>query len=209
MVLSNLEELFLTSDELSLTVLRNWWLSRVCTISDFLRYLVEYQGTIIKFIFYILGLPIFIFINVSDVPQTIPGEPVIIDSGRNWVTLSWSKPNHQSSPVIAYRVEAWHKGGDGGARWIELGITPRTTFDAFNLKPDAEYKFRVTPRNRYGWGESTASSTFVIGKSIELPEFVKILPGQLKALIGSDVTMECEVRKQQVITMKSDGSFVG
>lgn len=132
------------------------------------------------------------------------------------------------APVIAYKVDAWLLGGDGGARWAEvrnnlpttrlplndslqpdasdschivfahfayqLGITPINAIDAFNLRPGGEYKFRVTPRNRYGWGESvTTSNSFTVGEVVDLPEFIKILPGQSKALEGSTIKLECEV----------------
>lgn len=101
--------------------------------------------------------------------------------------------------MLAYRIEAWQKGGDGPSRWVELGVTPLNGFDAFNLKPWGEYQFRITPRNRYGWGESVVSDTIVIGKCHEIPEFVKILPGQIKALKQSILTLECEVKSPKVM----------
>lgn len=59
----------------------------------------------------------------SDVPGPVGGQPVVVDSGRNWVTLSWPKTEVRgSAPVLAYRVEAWPLGGDGGARWIEVCV---------------------------------------------------------------------------------------
>jgi hypothetical protein len=75
-----------------------------------------------------------------------------------------------------------------------MGVSPTSTFDAFNLKPGTQYKFRVTPRNRYGWGESvTTTAAIVVGCKVELPEFTRILTGQLKALQGSSISLECEV----------------
>lgn len=72
----------------------------------------------------------------------------MVDTGRNWISLSWGKPeNRGAAPVVAYRVEAWMKGAEG-ARWVELGISGNNSFDAFNLKPGGEYQFRITPRNR-------------------------------------------------------------
>lgn len=147
------------------------------------------------------------------------------------MSLSWGKAERRGpAPVIAYKVDAWLLGGDGGARWVEvchnvpyisitfklitladavtsapcyivsahfayqLGITPINALDAFNLRPGGEYKFRVTPRNRYGWGESvTTSNSFTVGEVVDLPEFIKILPGQSKALEGSTIKLECEV----------------
>jgi len=78
-----------------------------------------------------------------------------------------------------------------------LGITPINAFDAFNLQPGGEYKFRVTPRNRYGWGESvTMTNSVLMIENTDLPEFTKILSGQLKALEGTAIKLECEVSLQ-------------
>ena len=75
----------------------------------------------------------------------------------------------------------------------QLGMTPINAFDAFNLKPGGEYKFQVTPRNRYGWGESvTMTNSVKVSEIVDLPEFTKILPGQLKVLEGATVKLECE-----------------
>ncbi|KMR05376.1 myosin light chain smooth muscle [Lasius niger] len=131
-----------------------------------------------------------------DVPGPISSEPVAVDGGKNWLSLSWGKAERRGpAPVIAYKVDAWLLGSDGGARWVELGITPINAFDAFNLRPGGEYKFRVTPRNRYGWGEPvTMTNSVLVSESTDLPEFTKILPGQLKALEGTPVKLECEIR---------------
>lgn len=107
-----------------------------------------------------------------------------------------------SAPVLAYRVEAWLSGGEGGARWAEIGISPINSFDTFNLKPGGEYLFRVTPKNRYGWGESKqTTSSVVVGKSVCLPEFTKTLPGQMKALIDQSVTLKCKVKGDPMPTV--------
>ncbi|XP_067210466.1 uncharacterized protein [Linepithema humile] len=133
---------------------------------------------------------------VRNVPGPISSEPVAIDGGKNWLSLTWGKAERRGpAPVIAYKIDAWLLGGDGGARWAELGITPINAFDAFNLRPGGEYKFRVTPRNRYGWGEPvTMTNSVLVSESTDLPEFTRILPGQLKALEGTLVKLECEIR---------------
>ncbi|XP_018399450.1 PREDICTED: uncharacterized protein LOC108777137, partial [Cyphomyrmex costatus] len=133
---------------------------------------------------------------IRNVPGPISSEPVVIDGGKSWLSLSWGKAKKRGpTPVVAYKVEAWLLGGGGGARWAELGITPINVFDAFNLRPGGEYKFRVTPRNRYGWGESvTMRNSVLVIESTDLPELTKILPDQLKALEGTSVKLECEIR---------------
>lgn len=142
------------------------------------------------------------------VPERIPGEPTIVDGGSNWVSLSWPKPEPGvTAPVLAFRVDSWLLGKEGGARWVELGITPLNSFDAFNLKQGEEYHFRVTPRNRYGWGESVQTSRPVsIGLAGDRPEFIDILPGQLKALAGETANLNCSVKGKptpEVIWMKN------
>ncbi|CAH0577797.1 unnamed protein product [Chrysodeixis includens] len=144
----------------------------------------------------------------KSVPERIPGEPSVVDGGSNWVSLAWPKPApRDAAPVLAYRVDCWLSGKDGGARWLELGITPLNSFDAFNLKQGEEYHFRVTPRNRYGWGESVQTSTPIgIGLAGDRPEFVDILPGQLKVLAGETANLSCSVKGKplpEVVWMKN------
>lgn len=131
-----------------------------------------------------------------DPPAAISSEPIVVDSGKSHLSLSWGKPPHtDAAPVIAYRIEAWQFGADGGARWTELGVSPINCFDVFNLKANSQYHFRVTPRNRYGWGHSVqTSSPITVGGAECLPEFTKILPGQLKVLLGRDFTLDCIVK---------------
>ncbi|XP_030081343.1 titin isoform X21 [Drosophila hydei] len=144
-----------------------------------------------------------------DPPGCISTEPLVVDSGPTHISLSWGKPvSANSAPVIAYKVEAWIVGHEGGAYWRELGLTPINSFDAFNLKPNVEYHFRVTPKNRYGWGPAVqTSSPLQVGGVECLPEFVKILPGQVKALLGSSFTLQCNMRgaPRPKITWYKDG----
>jgi hypothetical protein len=78
-----------------------------------------------------------------------------------------------------------------------VGLAAGSQYDAFNLCPDKEYMFRVTPRNKYGWGEPVATSTPVqlLGPSRpRLPEFLRILPGHFRVLKGYDMKLKCQVR---------------
>lgn len=65
----------------------------------------------------------------------------------------------------------------------------------FNLKAGAQYHFRVTARNRYGWSHSVqTTSPVTVGEFATLPEFTKILSGQFKVLLGKDFAFECVYR---------------
>lgn len=133
------------------------------------------------------------FNRFAEPPGQIPNEPTVIDSSNNHLSFSWMKPvSHDAAPVISYRIDAWLVGKEGDATWKEIGTSPTANFDVFNLKHGCEYHFRVTPRNRYGYGPSTQTTYPVMfGDVVKLPEFTKILPGQLKALINNDITLEC------------------
>ncbi|XP_039287324.1 LOW QUALITY PROTEIN: muscle M-line assembly protein unc-89 [Nilaparvata lugens] len=135
--------------------------------------------------------------SLQDVPGAISSEPEIADSGRTWMTITWGKPTHRgAAPILAYKVEAWQVGEHGGARWSELGVTPMNSFDAFDLTPGAAYRFRVTARNRYGWGEPvvTREPLTVVVCDQRAPEIVTDLPGSFKALVDTNLTLQCEVR---------------
>lgn len=129
----------------------------------------------------------------KDPPGQIPNEPTVIDSSANHLSLSWMKPQcNDAAPVVGYRIDSWLVGKEGDATWKEIGTSGLASFDVFNLKHGCEYHFRVTPRNRYGYGPSTQTTyPIMFGDVVKLPEFTKILPGQLKALINDDVTLEC------------------
>lgn len=89
-----------------------------------------------------------IFKILSDPPDPISSEPICVDSGRNHISLTWGKSHKiNSAPVLAYKVEGWLIGIDGGARWQELGVTPINSFDAFNLRSGCEYHFRGNIRS--------------------------------------------------------------
>lgn len=129
----------------------------------------------------------------TDPPGPIPEEPTAVHSDNDYISLHWNKPDtHDSAPATSYRIEAWLTGVDGGARWTELGTSPINSFSYSKLKAGGLYHFRVTPRNRYGWGPSVqTSSPIAAGSKEKLPEFTTSLPGQLKVLVDSNYTLEC------------------
>ncbi|KAK0181087.1 hypothetical protein PV327_003402 [Microctonus hyperodae] len=141
---------------------------------------------------------------LKQVPGPISSEPIVTDGGRNWLALTWGKAEQRGpAPVVAYRVDAWLLGGEGGARWAELGVTPINAFDAFNLRPGEDYKFRITPRNRYGWGEPvTMTNSVTVREIVKFPEFTKILSGRLKALAGTILNLEAEVTSDSMAQIK-------
>ncbi|XP_046632684.1 titin homolog isoform X7 [Daphnia pulicaria] len=146
----------------------------------------------------------------KDVPGPVPAPPTATVSGKNVVSLSWAKPNYiGGAPILAYKVEAWLLGE--GAIWIEVATTVITSSDVYNLKPDREYLFRITPKNKYGWGESLVSSTPIrtVSKT-GLPHFHRQLHPQIKAMEHTDIELLTEVTGEPTpqVEWYRDGSKV-
>merc|ERR1712128_219124 len=112
---------------------------------------------------------------------------MIKEVGSSWVSLCWKKPSvSRGSPVITYKVESWLCGE--GAFWVELGRTPIAQFDAFNLKPDKCYHFRVTARNKRGWGDPIMTTHKVdLSKPTQMPVITSDMDSMIKSLKDSPV----------------------
>lgn len=88
-------------------------------------------------------------------------------------------------------------------------MTCITSTDVYHLKPEREYLFRITPRNKYGWGESIVSATPI--KTVSrtgLPVFDRQLHPQIKVMEHTDVELTCRLMGQPVPTVDwyRDGS---
>ena len=128
---------------------------------------------------------------------------MIKEVGSNWVSLCWKKPPiSRGSPVVTYKVESWLCGE--GAFWVELGRTPIPQYDAFNLKPNKCYHFRVTARNKSGWGESIMTTHKVdLNRPTQMPVISSSLDPVIKALKGSSVRLSVQVELSHVAIVVS------
>lgn len=73
-------------------------------------------------------------------------------------------------------------------------MSPICSFDAYHLKQDREYLFRVTPRNKYGWGEVEMTPRPTrIGRTIEQPILPRTLPRQVRCMPGGSVSLDAQV----------------
>merc|ERR1711892_1245807 len=131
---------------------------------------------------------------------------MIKEVGASWVSLCWKKPSvSRGSPVITYKVESWLCGE--GAFWVELGRTPIAQFDAFNLKPDKCYHFRVTARNKRGWGDPIMTTHKVdLSKPTQMPVITSDMDSMVKALKDSPVKLSIQVSGEPMpkVTWRKD-----
>lgn len=73
-------------------------------------------------------------------------------------------------------------------------MTPTNYIDVYNLIPGRGYKFRVTARNRFGWGQPVVGADYVqVSEPKRLPEFRQPLPGETKVLLRHTATLQCHV----------------
>ena len=118
---------------------------------------------------------------------------MIKEVGCNWVSLCWKKPAvTRGSPILTYKVEAWLCGE--GAFWVEIGRTPIPQYDVFNLKPNKCYHFRVTARNKQGWGDSIMTTHKVdLNKPTQMPKISSEHDPIVKTFNGSDLRLAVSV----------------
>lgn len=78
--------------------------------------------------------------------------------------------------------------------YTQVGMTPTNDIDVYNLKPGYGYKFRVTARNGFGWGQPVVTADYVqVSEPKCLPEFRQPLPGETKVLLCRSATLQCHV----------------
>ena len=118
---------------------------------------------------------------------------MIKEVGSNWVSLCWKKPAPtRGSPVLTYKVESWLCGE--GAFWVEIGRTPIPQFDVFNLKPNKCYHFRVTARNKRGWGDAMMTTHKVdLSRPTQMPSISSEHDPVVKTFVGSDLKLTLQV----------------
>lgn len=93
---------------------------------------------------------------------------------------------------------------DVRSRDVQVGMTSANRMDVYNLKPGDRYKFRVTARNRFGWGRAVATADYVdVSEPKRLPEFRRPLPGETKVLSRHSATLQCHVSFTDIVLLFS------
>ncbi|CAB0030903.1 unnamed protein product [Trichogramma brassicae] len=109
-------------------------------------------------------------VEIKDVPGPISSGPIVVDGGRNWLSLTWGKTVQRGpAPVIAYRVDAWQMGEEGGARWIEpeyyrdaphfrcIGVGPQYLLEIPHAKLEYTGTYSVLAKNKHGEAKAVIS----------------------------------------------------
>ncbi|XP_064474530.1 titin homolog isoform X2 [Ornithodoros turicata] len=99
---------------------------------------------------------------LEDIPRTrshrVPGpplDPVVTERGPTWATLAWTRPIDDGGEAIsAYRI---HFRETPSKVWREKGVCRICVFDVYGLKPNTDYVFQVSAKNKNGWSQSAVA----------------------------------------------------
>ncbi|XP_033116214.1 twitchin-like [Anneissia japonica] len=98
--------------------------------------------------------------NPFDAPSK-PGVPDVTEVGKDFVNLTWTRPDSDGGrPILGYFVE---KSEAGTGRWVRVNNNPVVTlsYNLPNLIEDRNYEFRIFAVNEGGLSEPSTASTAV------------------------------------------------
>lgn len=102
-------------------------------------------------------------VNVHDVPGQVPGRPYASDTSLRSVILSWGCPSSDGgSPVTGYRVEMCEAETEVWQTLTEQCHS--TSYHVADLLPHTPYFFRVTAKNKHGFGNPSETSSVIVTK---------------------------------------------
>jgi len=138
--------------------------------------------------------------NVPDAP----GQPELVESGSNFVNLTWSRPiNDGGDPIQGYWIEKREKGFD---KWIRTHTNQiqSTSYIVTNLYENRDYEFRVMAENQAGLSEPSVASQVIQVKdpnATSVPEFRMHLQ-DTEAGLGKTAHFECKIESSQALDVR-------
>jgi titin len=138
--------------------------------------------------------------NVPDAP----GEPELVESGSNFVNLTWTRPESDGGDSITgYWIEKREKGYD---KWIRTNTNQiqSTSYIVTNLYENRDYEFRVLAENQAGLSEPSKTSKLIQVKdpnAASVPKFSVHLQ-DTEAGLGKTAHFECQIVASQTLDVR-------
>lgn len=127
-------------------------------------------------------------------PAGVPSAPtgVSVTSGTGKVTVAWTAPATNGSPITSYTAQAYDADGNAVSGATCTISAPSTTCDvSTNLVAGTAYTFRVTATNAAGTGSaSTASSSAAINAAPSAPRNVTATSANGSAVVSWDAPID-------------------
>ena len=123
-------------------------------------------------------------------PAGVPSAPtgVAVTSGTGKVTVEWTAPAANGSPITSYTVQAYDSAGNAVSGATCTISAPTTTCDVTsNLAAGSSYTFKVVATNAAGTGSaSTASTSAAINAAPSVPRNVTATSSNGSATVSWD-----------------------
>jgi len=127
-------------------------------------------------------------------PAGVPSAPtgVSVTSGTGKVTVAWTAPAANGSPITSYTVQAYNETGTAVSGASCTISAPSTTCDVTtNLVAGTAYTFKVTATNAAGTGSaSSASSSAAINAAPSAPRNVTATASNGAATVSWDAPLD-------------------
>ena len=123
----------------------------------------------------------------SVTPATVPSAPTGVSAtpGTGKVTVSWTAPSSNGSPITSYQVQAYDADGNAVNGATCTATAPSTTCDvSSNLVAGSNYTFKVTATSTAGTSAaSTASAAAAINAAPSAPLSVTAVAANASATV--------------------------
>ena len=127
-------------------------------------------------------------------PATVPSAPtgLTVTSGTGKVTVGWTAPSANGSPITSYSVQAYDSNGNPVSGATCTAIAPATTCDvSANLVAGSYYTFKVVAINLAGSSSpSNASTSAAINAAPSAPRNVVAVPANASAAVTWDAPLD-------------------
>jgi uncharacterized repeat protein (TIGR02543 family) len=127
-------------------------------------------------------------------PAGVPSAPtgLSVTSGTGKVTVSWTAPSANGSPITGYSVQAYDPDGNAVSGATCTISAPSTSCDVTtNLSEGVAYTFKVSAINAAGTGSASAASTSaVVNSAPSAPRNVAATSANGSAVVSWDAPLE-------------------
>jgi hypothetical protein len=92
-----------------------------------------------------------------------PGKPYAVSADTTSITIAWSQPSANGSPVTNYKL--YYSTNSAAYESLDDSVGTATSYQATGLSTGSNYKFKVIAENGVGDGQASEESDTIIAAS--------------------------------------------